>query len=458
MAKAEGPFRDKLVHLDLKGAPPKVPYLLDFMKLAKDGGATGLLIEWEDAFPWTDTDLRAKTAYTEAEVRTILGKAAELKLEVVPLIQSFGHLEFVLKHRKNRNLREKAEFLMDICPLHDDAAKTIIGLFEDVLRLHPGIKRVHLGGDEVWSLASCEKCKPFADKNGKSALYLHHIEPIIKAVKEHGITPMLWDDMMRHWPVPELKRMQGTQLVVWRYGTDIEEHLPEGVWDRFAESGLTLVAASAFKGAAGVDEVWCDVIPRAQNHIAWLKRARKTKMSGIILTGWSRYNHMCCQCETLPAGTPSLLTCLEILKSGGTVEEAWAKVAPVMGLPADSLPGSGKLPTVNLPDKGFPGASLWSMSGKLAAIRSNRWHANDKVQTYDPKYNGGRRNTFEYLRAAEHAQKSIDLCDQCEQLFPKAAEGILYQQDIDEYVESKIRRERETVLELKDLAEGFIAG
>jgi len=48
------PFKGmKLIHLDLKGAPPKVDYLLNVMQMCKQYGATGFLVEYEDMFPWS---------------------------------------------------------------------------------------------------------------------------------------------------------------------------------------------------------------------------------------------------------------------------------------------------------------------------------------------------------------------------------------------------------------------
>ena len=41
-----------LVHIDMKGGPPRPQYLLQLLPLLKQWGATGLLIEWEDMFPW----------------------------------------------------------------------------------------------------------------------------------------------------------------------------------------------------------------------------------------------------------------------------------------------------------------------------------------------------------------------------------------------------------------------
>ena len=42
-----------MVHLDLKGAPPSVEYIKTFLELSKELGATGVLVEWEDMFPWS---------------------------------------------------------------------------------------------------------------------------------------------------------------------------------------------------------------------------------------------------------------------------------------------------------------------------------------------------------------------------------------------------------------------
>ncbi|MBN1808147.1 MAG: beta-N-acetylhexosaminidase [Planctomycetes bacterium] len=452
------PFHDRLVHLDLKGAPPTIDYLLSFMDTAASAGATGFLVEWEDSFPWSDRDLRSPTAYTEDEVRSFLDKASRLGLEIVPLLQTFGHLEFVLKHPRFRRLREKPEFLMDLCPLHDDSSPLVLRLVDDLCRLHPGISRIHLGGDEVWSLASCEKCAPFAGEHGRSALYLHHMEPVFRHVRSLGLVPMVWDDMMRKWPPAELRRMDGVQLVVWRYGVDIEAGLPDGMWDRFADSGLDLLAASAFKGAIACDEVWADVPRYARNHLSWLRRAARTSFSGIVLTGWSRYNHTTCLCETLPAAVPSLVTCLDLLLHGGSVEDAWARSAPLLGLPPEHLPGSPQMPTASLPEASFPGSALWRVSGRLAAARSARWHAVDGIKHHLPEYNGGRRNLYEWLRGAENAQKALDILLSADADIRSAASGILHDPDIEELIQAKVVMERREAAAAKARAEEAVAG
>lgn len=60
----------RLVHFDLKGAPPKIDYLQQLIPLIVQLGGTGLLIEYEDMFPYDGVlkSIAATNHYTRAEV------------------------------------------------------------------------------------------------------------------------------------------------------------------------------------------------------------------------------------------------------------------------------------------------------------------------------------------------------------------------------------------------------
>ena len=62
-------------------------------------GATGLFVEYEDMFPYTGAlrNLTALNHYTPNDITRLLDAAERNNLTVIPLVQTFGHLEFALK-------------------------------------------------------------------------------------------------------------------------------------------------------------------------------------------------------------------------------------------------------------------------------------------------------------------------------------------------------------------------
>ncbi|KAK8768050.1 hypothetical protein V5799_005163 [Amblyomma americanum] len=76
-------FDERIVHFDLKGAPPKLEYYDAVFPLLRKLGATGLLMEYEDMFPYTGvlSPLAASNAYKEAEIAHILATARSNQLQ-----------------------------------------------------------------------------------------------------------------------------------------------------------------------------------------------------------------------------------------------------------------------------------------------------------------------------------------------------------------------------------------
>ncbi|CAB4056412.1 POLA1 [Lepeophtheirus salmonis] len=95
MFPAEEPKRLEIQKLN--SSPPKVSYLKYVFPLIKEAGATAVLLDIED-------------------IKEILSVAKENELEVIPLIQTFGHMEHVLKLDEFRKLREVPIYPQSICP------------------------------------------------------------------------------------------------------------------------------------------------------------------------------------------------------------------------------------------------------------------------------------------------------------------------------------------------------
>lgn len=305
--------------------------------------------------------VRSPDCYTSSEVAGVLSAAARLNLQVVPLLQTFGHLEYVLKHSCMAHLREDPDNYMDLCPQKPGARELVTEMLRQVVEFHlpffdatdgwrswgardqlarggngqpdiPGPTaaaqtarmRVHIGGDEVFGLGTCPSCAAECAKGrqGRNSLFVSHIAFVLQQCQAHGVKPMMWHDMLTHVSVPELQHSGlssisgGAEVVVWAYGTEIEDQIASDLWDRLGSAGLKVWGASAWRGASQPDAIWTPADRHAANHCSWVRRARRTKLQGMILTGWSRFNHIAALCETLPAGLPSLALAFSILTHG----------------------------------------------------------------------------------------------------------------------------------------------
>ena len=162
----------RALHIDLKGCVPEFRRLLRQLEIYAAAHYNAVLIEWEDMFPWSDTSLRSGCAYTQDEVRKIGEKCEELGLELIPLVQSLGHMENVLSQEQYRNLQEVAGDSGCIDPLNPGSAPLICSMVDDILKLLPSVHLFHLGGDEAMTFGEGRGGAEFIEKYGRAELYL----------------------------------------------------------------------------------------------------------------------------------------------------------------------------------------------------------------------------------------------------------------------------------------------
>nr|CAD7196503.1 unnamed protein product [Timema douglasi] len=175
----------------------------------REWGATGLLLEWEDTFPYTRELLSVGSngpssssgAYSGEEARQLLQLAGDSGLAVVPLVQTFGHLEFVLKHDEWRMLREVEAYPSSMCPSHPRALPLVMSLIKQIVEFHPDIQYLHIGADEVWHMGLCPTCvrRTQSNKHGRCQLFLEHVLAVAQFVQDTYPTlrVIMWDDMLR---------------------------------------------------------------------------------------------------------------------------------------------------------------------------------------------------------------------------------------------------------------------
>jgi len=195
-----------------------------------------------------------------------------------------------------------------------------------------------------------------------------------------GVSPLVWDDMLRQWSPMDLVDSGLGKLVepvVWVYMEDIARLLPHHVWYTYGRVFPHVWVASAYKGAYGETAVAPDLRRHSENNLAWLRILRATKgvrFRGMVLTGWARYDHFAVLCELLPVSVPSLLFNLLLVshphRPRSQVIRLWmqALTCPPEVLPGktfDSDPFQWHLGACE-----FPGSNLFSTIASYVALQA----------------------------------------------------------------------------------------
>uniref|UniRef100_A0A665V9R1 beta-N-acetylhexosaminidase n=1 Tax=Echeneis naucrates TaxID=173247 RepID=A0A665V9R1_ECHNA len=365
----------KLVHLDLKGAPPRPSYLHKLIELFSELGADGLLVEYEDMCPYEGELqlLRAteQPAYSRQEILSMQEFARSKSMEVIPLVQTFGHMEFVLKHRPLWGLREVAHCVGTLNPHKEEGLRLVMEMLRQVVDLHPGVNTLHIGADEVYMLGEGEESKLWLASPGRTVeqLFLTYVTKVAKAIKEAWphMTIIMWDDMMRGMSLDTLKESGLVGLVqpmLWDYNPDLNVDITVSLLEKYHRAGMSeLWAASSFKGSTSVYTCVTRTQRHVENHIQWLKVASSlpagVRLRGIALTGWQRYDHLSVLCELMPVALPSLAACLQTLLHGELSVEAQSRVSERLGV------SSVEVETL------FPGRRLAELIVELNALLSS---------------------------------------------------------------------------------------
>ncbi|XP_032899887.1 hexosaminidase D isoform X3 [Amblyraja radiata] len=336
----------KLVHMDLKGAPPKMSYLREIFPLFEQLGADGILLEYEDMFPYNGNlqILRSPNAYSPSDITNLINLAKKHNFEIIPLVQTFGHMEFVLKHNSFSHLREMRAFPNSLNPHKEESMELIKSMIDQIMAIHNDIRWLHIGSDEVYYLGEGEESKQLIEhgQTNIDSLFLSHVKAVASYViaTYPSVKPIMWDDMLRNISIDKLKESMLDQLVepmIWEYNADLDVRMMSLQIEKYQNTGFSQIwFASAFKGATGAAQCLTSISYHLANHLQWLNIAealpRNTiHLQGIALTGWQRYDHFSVLCELLPLGIPSLAICLQTLKHGEFSENVEELVKKSLG-------------------------------------------------------------------------------------------------------------------------------
>ncbi|MEI8310325.1 MAG: family 20 glycosylhydrolase [Verrucomicrobiota bacterium] len=208
-------------HLDLKYFTHGMEYLHRWVEDLAALKINTLLIEYDDRFPYARyPEIVSPDAPSREELAAFLAHARGLGLRLIPLVQSLGHLEFILRHPGWEHLRagEDNEWVTETRANSPAALEMVYSLIDEVLELHSEDEWFHVGGDEPFYLK-----QTFGEDPARLAdVFSGHMSAVCRYVVGKGKRPMIHDDAFRSISRENramvLERLPAnTILTFWKY-------------------------------------------------------------------------------------------------------------------------------------------------------------------------------------------------------------------------------------------------
>lgn len=277
-------FKVKGFHLDLRIQVMTVPALKAFAKELSDHGVNTLIMEWEGSYPFENHQLISnRYAYTREEVVDFIAYCHQLGLDVIPLQQSFGHVEYILRHPRYKELREDQKDYSQVNPLKEDLNRTLFTeLYQDLISTHKS-DYIHIGGDETYLLGHSAESQKKVAEYGKGRLYGDYIKLLCNIVVGLGKRPVLWADIAMKYPDALEGLPKETVFVDWNYGWDINMF---GNHSNLLNSGFEIWGAPSIRSHP--DNYFLTQWEKHFNNIRdFIPQAREFGYKGIVMTSWS---------------------------------------------------------------------------------------------------------------------------------------------------------------------------
>ncbi|MCG9793109.1 family 20 glycosylhydrolase [Flavobacterium algicola] len=281
---SDADFKVKGFHLDLRIQVMTPQALKELADELSGMGINTLIMEWEGTYPYQKhAVISNEYSYTREEVKDFVAYCDNLGIKVVPLQQSLGHVEYILRNPRYSNLKEDKKDISQLCPMEALESKTLFkDLFTDLVATHNS-DYIHIGGDETYLLGHCEKCQLKVKQEGKSKLFVDYMKMITEIVIELGKKPVMWADIILKYPEAAAELPKETIFIDWNYGWKINHF---GDIPKLQEMGFTFWGAPAIRCHP---DNWfvTDWTTHFKNQQEFIPYAREAGYEGMVLTSWS---------------------------------------------------------------------------------------------------------------------------------------------------------------------------
>lgn len=224
-----------------------------------------------DGFPL----LNPRGRFSKAEVRRIIAYGRERHIDVIPCIETYGHLHDLFRIERYADLSDDPHGF-EIDPSNPKVHLLLANWAAQISELFPS-PFVHIGFDETFQIRQAAKRLGVPPEK----LYLQQLTSVVDLFQSHGKHVMAWSDMMTKLPavIPQLPH--GLIAVPWRYYVE-KDFTP---WiGPLAKAGVPMIIQP---GVTSWNDISPDFARTFANINGFVAAGRKVGALGVVTSVWA---------------------------------------------------------------------------------------------------------------------------------------------------------------------------
>lgn len=274
----------------------RVDTIKQFIRYMALMGLNGLMLYTEDTYEIEGLPYFGymRGRYSKEELRACDDYADMFGIEMIPCIQTLGHLHHALKWNYAEPIRDHHDILLPDEPETYEFIEQMISTAASTFRS----KRIHIGMDEAFQVGLGRYLREHGYRN-RFDIMNEHVGKVMEITSKYGLHPMIWSDMYFNllandnqgqlynmnadFSAENMSKIpEGVQFVFWDYGRG-EEKGYELVFDMHKKFGSMPIFAGGI-------HMWNSIAPNygktwKTSHPA-LRAAKKKGLREVFATAW----------------------------------------------------------------------------------------------------------------------------------------------------------------------------
>jgi hexosaminidase len=277
-------FRLRGVMLDVsRGKVPTLATLFHLVDMISSWKLNMLQLYVEDTFAFRSHPAigREWGALTPEEVVALDTYCRDRYVDLVPCLQSFGHMRRILELPEYAHLAESGA-RWSVAPVLEESYALLDDMYADHLACF-GSAYINVCSDETYDLGMGQS-RERAESVGRGRLFLEHATRLHQLAASHGRTMMIWDDMFLHYPELLAQVPKDAVLLNWWY--EALDHYPQV--DVVHDAGLRQIVCPGTSS-------WGTLFPRLDNARVNIRAmaadGKRCGALGVLNTDWGDNGH-----------------------------------------------------------------------------------------------------------------------------------------------------------------------